>query len=353
MGIVLSGPGIYVPPTVLTNQHLVDLRDEKTKQRVLDTSEEWMFTRSGIKERRISLDEDVKTLGIRAVNDLETVLARKLNPHEIRFATNRHRDGEFPCYASTIAAAIGANEVIMQDNLAGCTGLVHAIRDAYNAIKSGEIDSSLVGGVEGLSDFANYADRSTCFLFGDGAGWYLLERREGKEGIIANVLGGTPDKGSKDWPFGHLAIRKTLGKKLKKTPEGFETYDATDYFLMMNGQEVFKFATEVMRKAVHEVLDRSHRYTLPDVDVIIPHGANMRIIDAANKGLVKKGFRGVIYTNMERFGNTSTASIPISTAGAIQEGVIRDGSLVINVAFGAGFTYGANLYRASIERKVA
>jgi 3-oxoacyl-[acyl-carrier-protein] synthase III len=347
MGIVLSRPGIYVPEQRLTNKDLVELVDEQGR-RVLDTSDEWIVQRSGIHERRVSLDMDVKEMGVRAIRNLQEILEKPLNPDEIRFATNRHRDGEFPCYAATIAAELGLNKVIIHDGLAGCTGLVFGIRDAFNAMLAGETNSALVGGVERLTDFTNYADRNTCFLFGDGAGFYKLERRDGVEGIIANALGGMPDIGDKEWPYGFLANPKMQGKKLRLTSKGFIAVDAEDQYLVMKGNEIFKFATRVMRSAIHDVLDRSN-YKLSDVEVIIPHGANLRIIEAAAKKLKQKGFKGEIYTNMDRFANPSTASIPIAAAEAIERGIIKEESLVINVAFGAGFTYGANLYRATIN----
>jgi len=347
MGIILRGPGIYAPPDIITNKDLVELVDEEGN-RALDTSDEWIVQRSGIHERRISLDKDVKGLGILAALNLQDLLGENLNPDEIIFATNRHRGGEFPCYAAAIADTLCVQEAIIHDKLAGCTGLVYAIRDAYNAIQSGEINSAIVGGVERLTDFTDYSDRSTCFLFGDGAGWYKLERQDNTEGIIANVLGGIPDMGGKDWPQGYLAIRKAAGKKLKKTPDGFVAIDAIDDYLIMNGTEVFKFATKVMRQAVHDALHRSD-YELSDVDVIIPHGANIRIINSAQHKLKQKGFKGEVFTNLDKYGNTSTASIPLAAAEAIEKGIIKDRSLVINVAFGAGFTYGANLYRATVD----
>jgi 3-oxoacyl-[acyl-carrier-protein] synthase III len=347
MGIILRGPGIFVPNQVLTNKNLVELVDEQGV-RVLETNDEKMVELSGIRERRISLDLSVQEMGILAVKDLEKRLGEKLNPDEIRLATNRHREGEYPCFAAAIGNAIGSEEVIIHDELAGCTGLVYAIRDAYNAILAGEIESALIGGVERLTDFSNYEDRTTCFLFGDGAGFYKLEQKEKAEGIIANALGGKPDMGDSEWPRGFLASKEMTGKKLKMTPKGLVAYDAVDQYLIMNGNEVFRFAPRAMRGAIHKVIHKSP-YELSDVDVIIPHGANIRIIEAANKKLREKGFKGEVYTNLEKFGNTSTASIPIATEEAIKNGIIKEGSLVINVAFGAGLTYGANLYRSTLK----
>ena len=166
--------------------------------------------------------------------------------------------------------------------------------------------------------------------------------------IINNFLGGEPDVGDEDWPSGFLSLKRKTGVKLR-SPVGdykFSTEEVDQNYLIMNGQPVFKFASRVMRHAVHEVLEGTG-YSLEDVDVIIPHGANMRIINSADHGLRKKGFGGKIYTNLERFGNTSTGSIPLAANEAYEMGLIKRGSLVVNVAFGAGFTYGANLYRAT------
>jgi len=345
MGIALRGPGIYVPPHVLTNQDLVELVDEEGKK-VIDTSNDWIVERTGIRERRISIDENVRQLGIKAVDNLKEVLGEDLKDvGEIILATNRHRDGEFPSYASSIASHLGLENVIIHDELAGCPGMVYALRNAFNSIQAGEINSALVGGVERLSDFTNYADRSTCPLFGDGAGWYKLERREDEEGIIANFLGGTPDRGDESWSKGYLTIVNSPGKKLVLKDGKFKAKNAIDDFLIMEGQKVYKFATRVMRKAVHGVLERS-KYELSDVDVLIPHGANIRIVNAAEEGLRDKGFKGIVFTNLHKYGNTSTASTLLAAAEAREKGVIIEGSLVVQVSFGAGFTYGANLFRA-------
>lgn len=339
MGIVLRGPGVYVPSQILSNADLVELVDEKGS-RVIDTNNEWIVSMTGIRERRISLDEDVRTLGIKGAEDLKQRLGGSLGGvDEVRFATNRHRDGEFPNYASSVTSALGIEEAVMHDGLAGCTGLVYSIRDAYNAIFVGDISSSLVGGVERLTDFTDFSDRSTCCLFGDGAGWYKLERVKGEEGIVANVLGGSPDR------EGHLTITKRPGKKLRFKNGKFIAFDEVDDYIVMNGREVFRFAKRNMTRAIEDVLKRSGKYSLSDVDAIIPHGANIRIIEYAEQELRKQGFRGVIYTNLDRFGNTSTASIPLAHREAKDRGIVKPGDLVVAVSFGAGLTYGATLFR--------
>ncbi|MFH1400909.1 MAG: 3-oxoacyl-[acyl-carrier-protein] synthase III C-terminal domain-containing protein [Nanoarchaeota archaeon] len=348
MGVVLRGPGVYAPSDVITNKDLVELVDEQGN-RVLDTSDEWIVKRSGIHERRISLNKGIKEMGILALRDLKAKLGEDLlDVEEIRLASNRHREKEFPCYASTFAAELGLEHCVLSDQGAGCTGLIYTIRDLYNAIRGGDIRTALAGGGEHITAFTDYSDRSTCFLFGDGFGWYKLEQRDGHEGIVACSLGGTPDVGAKGWPEGNLIIRRKMGKKLRKADQGYVAYNAEDDYLEMNGSEVFKFATRAMAKSIHDAIEKTS-YTIPDLDVIIPHGANRRITDNAEERLREKGFRGVVYTNLDKYGNSSAGSIPLAMAQAIQEGAIRENDLVAAVAFGAGLTYGTVIFRATLK----
>ncbi len=365
MGVVLSRPGVYLPPTVLTNKDLVELVDEKTNKRVLDTTEADIERLTGIRERRISLDKDVVSMGIEAAKDLEDILGRKVDPEQVIFATNDHRrgefplnnDGEFPNYAGGVSTALGRTKgVTLMDLLAGCTGLVYAIDLAHSVIKSGKKDRVVVAGAERLSGFTDYSDRNTCPLFGDAAGVHLLERRDDCEGIVSTFSSGIPDT------QGYLKSERKLGKKLRQREDGrFIAYDAVDEYVVMNGRRVFMFATRAIVEAAEEVL-RVSPYNFSDVRVIVPHGANIRIIDppkedgkerfSPKEEFIKRGFKGVLYTNMCVTGNTSTASTAVSTARAIEEGIIKDGDLVMTVSFGAGLTCGAILYRAHIEEKV-
>jgi 3-oxoacyl-[acyl-carrier-protein] synthase III len=338
MGIILSKPEIYVPETIITNHDL---------EKLVDTSDEWIVERTGIKERRISFDLGVREMG--AIASERVLAANDVYGYEISeviFATNWH-DGnkEFPCHAGFVAEKNHIASAAISDVGGGCTGLVYALRQAYNnMLAEPKLNKVLVVGGERLTDMTDYSDRDTCVLFGDAVGAYILERSESEEGIINNFVGGEPDVGDANWPSGFLSLEEKIGIKLRDSK--FSTEEVDQNYLIMNGQPVFKFASRVMRHAVHEVLEGTD-YSLEDVDVIIPHGANMRIIDSADKGLRKKGFKGRIYTNLERFGNTSTASIPLAANEAYKKEVIKRGSLVVNVAFGAGFTFGANLYRAT------
>jgi len=338
----MSKPEVYIPETVITNQDLENL---------VDTSDEWIVERTGIRERRISLDKGVKEMGAiaaRKVLDANIVVGEEID--EVTFAINWHDSNqEFPCHAGHVAKENNIESAAIFDVGAGCTGLVYALTLAHNRmVADHRLNKILVVGGERLTDMTDYSDRNTCVLFGDAVGAYLLERSESEEGIINNFLGGEPDVGDKDWPSGFLSLKRKAGLKLRASEGDYKFFpeEADQNYLIMNGKPVFKFASRVMRHAVHEVLEGT-KYSLEDVDVIVPHGANMRIIDSADKGLRNKGFKGRIYTNLERFGNTSTGSIPLAANEAYENGLIKRGSLVVNVAFGAGFTYGANLYRAS------
>ena len=345
--IKLSQPGIYVPENipinVITNQDL---------ERIVDTSDEWITSRTGMKERRISHDKNVREMAVLAVKNL--LAKTNTNPEEIDeiiFATNRHdNEQEFPNHANYVVRMIGARDGIpAYDQGVGCSGLLFAIRSGYNSMIVENKNKVIAIGSERLTDMTDYFDRNTCVLFGDGAGAYLLFRSE-EEGIIKNVVYGRPDKGdNKDWKNGYLALERKKGLKIKiaedQSRSKFEIYEKEQNYLVMKGNEIFEFASKVMRSAIHDVV-KGTNYKLEDIDVIIPHGANSRIIRSAKEGLEKKGFRGQVITNLEKYGNTSTASVALAEAEAIEQGLIKPNSLVARVVFGAGFSWAANLSRS-------
>ena len=349
--IRLSAPGVYVPErgkndcNVITNADL---------EKIVDTNNEWIVSRTGMVERRISFDKNLLQMADEAVLDLYA--QENLNPGEVIFATNRHvGNREFPNSGSYIAGKQNL-QVPTSSKGAGCTGLIFGIREAYNTLMveedKGEI---LVIGAENLTDMTNYADRNTCVLFGDAAVAHKLERVNRKgEGIIKCYVSGKPDQGNSEWKNGFLTTEKVIGLKLRPNPAylagdlsvpKFETYEAEQNYLIMNGPEVFKFAVPAMRHAVHEVLANTG-YTLKDVDLILPHGANRRIIDAASEGLEKKGLgKNKVFSNLEKYGNISTASTGIAMDEAIRTGRLKPGMLYVLVSFGAGLTSGAILAR--------
>ncbi|MBU0958934.1 MAG: 3-oxoacyl-ACP synthase [Nanoarchaeota archaeon] len=358
--IRLSAPGVYIPSrgendiNVITNADL---------ERIVNTSDEWITTRTGIKERRISHDLGVHKIAVLAAKDvLEKIHLDPTEIDEINFATNRHyKEQEFRNLAAYVAINIGARteNIALEDSAAGCTGLIYAIRKAYNTLKVEEDKKNiLVIGAENLPDMTDYSDRNTCILFGAGACAYLLKRVEGKkEGIIKCTVGGKPDKGDKDWPDGFLGLKYKNGLKIRPSKDPnkkFETYPKKQNYLIMKGKEIMKFAPRAMMLAVHKVLEGTP-YSIENVNVIIPHGANARITNNAEKDARKKGFSGTVFTNLDKYGNTSTASVGIAEAEAREKRVtetserkiIEPGDLVIDVAFGAGLTWGAILKRAS------
>jgi len=339
MGITLSRPAVYVPEDILTNEFF---------ESIVDTSDEWIKKRSGIDERRISLDLGIKKMGAKAAErclEAELILDQKID--EVIFATNLHDGGkEFPNHAGYVANQIGSPEAAISDIGAGCSGLVYAIRQAYNnMVAEPSLKRILVVGGERLTDMTDYSDRTTCVLFGDGAGAYLLERNKSEEGIIKNVVGGVADIGSENFPFGDLALEKKVGRKLISDGQGgFKIIIMNQNYLVMNGKAVFEYAAPIMEHAVKTVLEGTG-YGLENLDYIIPHAANLRISDRAHEKLSDSGFKGETFTNIQKYGNTSTASIPIAAEEAFRKGIIKKGDLVAYVAFGAGFTWGATLFR--------
>lgn len=317
----IAGIGACVPDRILTNAEL---------EQVVDTSSEWIFSRTGIEERRITSPEQ-------ATSDLATVAAGRaltnagIKPEEVDLvivATNTP-DMLMPATACMVQDRLGIKKNAGAFDLAaGCTGFVHALTVGSQFIAAGTCRTVLVIGAETLSKMLNWEDRSTCVLFGDGAGAVVLRTAPEGSGILACKLysdgaGGPhlliPAGGSR-----HPATRETLDGKL--------------HFLQMNGREVFKFAVRVMGEAAEEVLaaaglDKS------DIDFFIPHQANIRIIEPAARRL------GVpmekVLVNVNRYGNTSTASIPLALDEAVRDGRIKSGDYVVMVGFGAGLTWGA------------
>lgn len=361
--ISVSEPGVYVPSAqdsrnVLTNSDLENMIQ-------IDTSDDWITPRTGIKERRIEHYKDVREMGLEAANDL---LFNKLGLNseqlqeidEILFATNSHAHGlEFRNHAGYVGGKLGIEDVALSDKGAGCTGLIAVMREAYNTLKV-EKDKKkiLVIGAEHLTSITDYFDRNTCILFGDAACAYLISRNQGdEEGIIKNVFGGKPDIGGEGWSEGYLTLSPKKGLRIRPldypgdeskfkfhTPK-FKFEEREQNYLIMEGNKIFNYAVKVaMRRAIHSVLEGTP-YTIADVDVIVPHGANRRITHADEEALRKKGFKGIIYTNLETHGNTSAASVGLAEEEARREKIIKRGQLILSVAFGAGLTWGANLRR--------
>jgi 3-oxoacyl-[acyl-carrier-protein] synthase-3 len=321
----ISAVGTFVPQRVVTND---DLSLE------LDTSDEWISTRTGIRERRIAENgEAASDLGARAARraleaagvapgELDLIIVASLSP-----------DMLFPSTASLISGAIGAEGTAAFDLSAACTGFIYALSVANSFIVSGQADRVLVIGAEVVSKMIDWSDRATAVLFGDGAGAVLLEpAADGEEGIIGFDLGNDPaGAGELSLPAG--------GSRL---PASEETVAERLHFLRMNGREVFRFATRVIQASSSQLLERSgHR--VEDVDIFVPHQANIRIIDAAARKLGIPPEK--VFSNLERYGNTSCASIPLCLDEAEREGRLKKGDLVLMVGFGGGLSWGSCLMR--------
>lgn len=316
----IAGWGKYVPPKILTNDDL---------SRIVDTSNEWIVTRTGIRERRIASDkESTFTMGLAAAK--EAIEKAGIRPTEVDLvicatATPEHY---FPSTASLIQDALGATKAGAFDLSAGCSGFIYGLAMAAQIIQGGGHKVILVVGSETLSRIMNWSDRATCVLFGDGAGAMVLKASDSKGGILSSLT-------RSDGSGGDLLIIPAGGSQMKAS---VETVQQGLHFIQMNGREVFRFATRVMDRATREVVQKAG-LTLDDVDLFIPHQANLRIIQAAARSLAVSEDR--IFVNLDRYGNTSSASIPIAICEAVESGRLKPGDKIVMVGFGAGLTWAA------------
>ena len=311
----ITGLGVHVPERILDNDELATL---------VDTSDEWIMARTGIRERRIAAPEEALTdiarpaaiaaladAGVEA-KDIDLLVCATVTP-----------DMMFPTSSALLADQLGAPDAAAYDLLAGCTGFVYAIAQAYGMVAAGLSERALVVGGDVLSKILDWTDRSTLVLFGDGAGAVVLEPVD-HGGFLGFELGADGGGGEHLWLPG----------------SGSRRSDEPDSFVQMNGREVFKFATRVMIYSAERLLEACGR-TIEDVDVYVPHQANVRIIDYATK---KLGFpKEKVVVNVDRYGNTSSGSIPLALADGAASGLIKPGSLVLMTGMGAGLTWGSAL----------
>lgn len=316
----ITGWGMVVPERVLTNDDIAEM---------VDTNDEWIRTRTGVRERRIaSPEESTATLAAEAA--LRALIVAELSPDKVDLIIVATSSPEhlFPATASLVQDQIGALKAGAFDLSAACTGFILAVNMAAQSIRTGSIENAVVIGSETLSRLTNWKDRNTCILFGDGAGAFVLQASEEPGGVISAVM--RSDGSGSDL----LSLPAGGSKK----PASLETVANGEHFIHMSGREVFRFATRVMAQATREVIDLAG-WDLDDIDLIVPHQANQRIIESAARGLKFPIERFVI--NLDRYGNTSTASIPIATVEAIQEGRLNPGDQVVFVGFGGGLSWGA------------
>jgi len=321
VGII--GVGKYLPKKVLTNADL---------EKMVETSDEWITTRTGIKERHIAAkDEAASDLATKAA--LEALKAADVKPADLELIiiATITPDVPFPATACFVQAKLGANKAICFDMSAACAGFIYALGVAQQFISAGTCKNALVVGVEVLSRITDWKDRSTCVLFGDGAGAAVLgEVKTG--GILSSYLGC-------EGQYTGLLYQPAGGSRL---PVSQETLDARQHYIKMAGNEVFKIAVMSMIEAAETAMKQAGLESA-DIDWIIPHQANLRIIDAVSKRL--KCVNAQIYLNIEKYGNMSSASTATALVEAVQEGKVKKGDIVLLVAFGAGLVRGATIIK--------
>jgi 3-oxoacyl-[acyl-carrier-protein] synthase III len=315
--VTITGLGAYAPERVITNGEL---------SQMVETSDEWIVERTGIRERRIAADSQ-------ALSDLSLPAAQQALEQagiagkdvDLLIVATVTPDMMFPSTSAILADQLGATDAAAYDLSAGCTGFMYAVAQAYGMVAAGLSRRALVVGGDVLSRILDWSDRSTVVLFGDGAGAVVLEPAD-EAGFLAFELGADGAGGEHLWLPG----------------SGSRNFQDPDKFVKMNGREVFKFATRVLVSSAEAVLERCGT-RIEDVDVYVPHQANVRIIDHATKKLGIPSERVVI--NVDRYGNTSSGSIPLALAEAQADGRLRAGNLVLMTGMGAGLTWGSALMR--------
>lgn len=320
----IVGTGHFAPEKVLTNADL---------EKIVDTTDEWITTRTGIKERRISegstttSDLCVEAARIAmedagwSADDVQAVIVGTVTP-----------DFVFPATAALVADRLGLSNVPAYDFEAGCSGFIYGLIQAKAFVESGMMDRMIVIGSDSLTKITNWTDRSTCVLFGDGAGAAAISS-EGPGGLLGGWHWGS------DGSVGHLLEMPAGGTK---KPASYETVDANEHTIWMQGGEIFKHAVRAMRDSCYKALE-SDGTEFDKVDLLISHQANLRIIDATARALKLEPEQ--VYVNIHKYGNTSAASIPMAMDEALREGTIAAPRTVVLAAFGAGLTWAGMIVR--------
>ena len=319
--VTITGLGGHVPERVITNDELAQL---------VDTSDEWIVERTGIRERRIAAEtEALSDISLPAAQQALEQAGSDGKDIDLLIVATVTPDMMFPSTAAILADRLGAADAAAYDLSAGCTGFMYGLAQAYGMVAAGLARRALVVGGDVLSRILDWTDRSTVVLFGDGAGAVVIEPSD-EAGFLAFELGADGAGGEHLWLPG----------------SGSRRFEEPDGLVKMNGREVFKFATRVLVQSAEAVLDR-YGTNVGDVDVYVPHQANVRIIDHATKKLGIPSDRVVI--NVDRYGNTSSGSIPLALAEAQADGRLQSGNLVLMTGMGAGLTWGSAVMRWTLS----
>jgi 3-oxoacyl-[acyl-carrier-protein] synthase-3 len=316
----VTGWGRYAPAQVLSNADL---------ERLVDTSDEWITTRTGIRERRVAAAHET-TASMAAVAGRRAIAVAGLDPDDIDLilVATLTPDYWMPSTAALVKEAIGNSRAAAMDVAAACSGFVYAFATAQAYVTSGLARHVLVIGAELLTRFLDYSDRSTCILFGDGAGAVVVSGSDEPGGALGIELTTEPQGAYMIWlPAGGA-----------KSPPSTETIARGEHYIRMEGKETYRFATKTLASTALAAIERAGLHP-DDIDLFIPHQANIRIIEAVAKGLGLPMER--MFINLDRYGNTSAASVPLALAEAVDTGRVKVGDRVVIVAFGAGFTSGA------------
>jgi 3-oxoacyl-[acyl-carrier-protein] synthase-3 len=326
----VAGWGMAVPERVLTNAEIA---------KTVDTSDEWIVSRTGISERRIAGPrETTASLAVEAAAaalDCADISPRQLDLIIVATSTPEHI---FPATACLVQDTLGASNAGGFDLSAACSGFVYALGIGANAIRSGAMDNVLVIGSETLSRVVNWKDRGTCILFGDGAGAFVLKSSPVPGGVLSTLM-------RSDGSGANSLIIPAGGSFM---PTSAETVRNNQHYIQMDGKEVYRFATKVMVSSAREVVAAAG-LSMDDIALVVPHQANKRIIQSAARSLNLPEDRFVV--NLNRYGNTSTASIPIAVCEAVEAGRVRPNDNLVMVGFGGGLTWGAAVVQWNVTPK--
>jgi 3-oxoacyl-[acyl-carrier-protein] synthase-3 len=319
--VSIVGTGAYLPEKTVTNRDL---------EKIVDTTDEWIYSRTGMHERRIArADQATSDLASEAAKAALADAGIGAEEVDLLIVATLSPDMFFPSTACFVQKQIGAKNAYCYDLGAACSGSLYALETAKNQIACGAVNTALIIGAEKMSTFIDWKDRNTCVLFGDGAGAIVLRATGAKRGIMKGVFGSD----------GSLAHQLWIPGGGSRNPMTHEMLERNEQYLKMEGREVYKHAVTQMTQSVLDALVENH-LSADDIKLFVPHQANARIISAIGSRL---DVQDRMFLNVEKYANTSAAALPIAIDEAVKSGLVSQGDLMLLVAFGGGFTWGANI----------